>query len=147
MAAGERFIAAASGGLFHFGLVASPPPPVATTLAATGVTDSAVTLNGSVNGQGNSATVAFEYGLTPAYGTTFPASPATVSGTTAKAASATLSGLLSGTTYHFRVVATSAGGTIRGDDMTFTTTGLATLASLTLDSGTLRPGFASPCFY
>ena len=108
---------------------------------ATGKTDTEATLNGSVNGQGNSATVAFEYGLTPAYGTTVPASPATVSGTTAKAASATLSGLLSGTTYHFRVVATSPDGVIKGDDLTFTTTAAAGLSNLTMSAGTLSPAF------
>ena len=54
----------------------------------------------------------FEYGLTTSYGTTVAATPATVTGTTATAASATLGSLLSGTTYHYRIVATSPGGTV-----------------------------------
>jgi alpha-tubulin suppressor-like RCC1 family protein len=140
----ERIVAMDCGSDISLALVASPPAPLATTLAATNLHDTSATLNGSAMANGQTTAVIFEYGLTTAYGSVIAASPATILDTTVKSVSATPTGLLAATIYHFRVVATSAGGTTRGDDMTFTTTGLATLASLALDGGTLRPGFASP---
>lgn len=142
---GERIVGGLSGlwSWHNFALVASPPPPLATTLATTGETDTGATMRGNVSANGTSTSVSFEYGLTTAYGTTVTASPATLTGTTATAVSATLSGLLSGTTYHYRVVATSNGGTVTGDDLTFTTSSLACLSFLTPSNGTLSPAFAS----
>ncbi|MEI7911327.1 MAG: cadherin-like beta sandwich domain-containing protein, partial [Verrucomicrobiota bacterium] len=143
LATGENFTAA-SGGTYHsLALVASPPPPRVTTLAATGVMDTGATLQGSVNAQGGSVPVSFQFGLTSAYGTTLAATPANVTGSTPAPVAASVSGLLSGTTYHYRVVATSAGRTVTGADQTFTTTTLATLTSLGSSSGTLNPAFAS----
>ena len=83
--------------------------------------DNGAIFNGSVNAQGSTTVVSFEYGLTNSYGTTVVPAPDTASGTTTTSISATISGLLSGTTYHYRIVATSAGGTVKGEDMTFTT--------------------------
>ena len=45
--------------------VTAPAPPTATTLAATGVTTTAATLNGSVNPEGSATTVTFVYGTDP----------------------------------------------------------------------------------
>ena len=140
---GERFVDFLGGEATSFALVASPPLPVASTLAATGMLDTAATLNGSVIANGSRTTVSFEYGLTTAYGTTISATPAATTGTTATAEQATPAGLLAGTTYHYRVVATSAGGTVTGEDMSFTTSTTATLAGLSLSGGTLAPGFSS----
>jgi hypothetical protein len=118
---GERFIAGTSGAsAYHtLGMVASPPP-VAVTLAATGITAAGATLNGSVNATGASTAVSFEYGPTASYGTTIAASPTPVAGTAPTAVSSPLSGLVAGTTYHYRVVATNSSGTTQGEDMTFT---------------------------
>ncbi|MBN8459854.1 MAG: cadherin-like beta sandwich domain-containing protein [Verrucomicrobia bacterium] len=145
LASGEiiRGIAAGGSSRVNLALVASPLPPTVSSLAATGVTDSAVTLNGSVNASGGTTGVAFEYGLTTGYGSTAAATPATVTGTTATAVSATLTGLVPGTTYHFRVVATIGGGTVKGADRTFATTTAATLSGLSLSSGVLSPAFVS----
>ena len=140
--AGERFVSIHSGSDTSFALVASPPPPQATTLAATGILDTGATLNGSVNAQGLSTTVAFEYGLTTLYGAKVAAVPASASGLADTAVSAAVGGLLAGATYHYRTVATSAGGTVKGADMTFTTTGFASLSDLTVSSATLSPAFA-----
>jgi alpha-tubulin suppressor-like RCC1 family protein len=140
LGADERFVAAEAGTANSFALAASPPPPLAATLTATGILDSAATVNGNVNAQGSTVAVSFEYGLTTSYGATATAAPAT--GTTTTAVSATLSGLLSGNTYHYRIVAANGGATVKGDDLTFTTTTLGTLASLSLSSGTLDPAFA-----
>ncbi|MCX6865189.1 MAG: cadherin-like beta sandwich domain-containing protein, partial [Verrucomicrobia bacterium] len=142
---GERIVAGRAGSAaWHtLAVVAAVPPPMATTLAATGVLDTAVTLNGSVNAQAASTTVSFEYGLTTSYGASVSATPALATGVTTAAASAVVGGLLAGSTYHYRIVATSGGGTVTGGDLTFTTTTFASLTSLSLSSGTLLPSFTS----
>lgn len=96
-------------------------PPSATTLAAGSVTVSGALLNGTVNANGESTTVTFEYGITTGYGSSISATPGTVTGTTNTSVSATLSGLAESTTYNFRVKAVSAGGTVYGSNRTFTT--------------------------
>jgi hypothetical protein len=101
------------------------PPPTVVTTAATGITGTTATLNGTVNANGLVSTVTFEYGLTTAYGTTVPGVPATVSGSTVTAVSAAITGLLPGNTYHFRVDAVNANGTSNGNDMSFATPTLA----------------------
>jgi len=101
------------------------PPPTVVTTAATLVTGTTATLNGTVNANGIVSTVTFEYGLTVAYGTTVPGVPATVSGNIATAVAAALTGLLPGNTYHFRVDGVNSNGTSYGNDMTFTTPALA----------------------
>ena len=73
-----------------------------------------------MNPNGNATTYAFQYGPTTNYGSQTATTDAG-SGTTSTSAHATLSGLVSGTTYHFRVVATNAAGSTSGSDATFTT--------------------------
>jgi alpha-tubulin suppressor-like RCC1 family protein len=141
LAAGERITAVGNGGSHVLAVVATPPTPAVITLAATDVKDTTAVLRGSVNANGANVNVAFEYGLTTAYGATVAATPASASGKIATSVSASLGGLLSGTTYHYRVVATSAGVAVRGADQTFTTSSMAVLASLTTSGGALMPGF------
>jgi beta-mannanase len=75
-------------------------------------------LNGLINPGGLTTTVSFEYGTTTAYGTTITI--AGVTGyTTQTISSGALTGLTCGTTYHYRVTATNAGGTNVGADATF----------------------------
>ena len=144
LATGEFISSVNAGYLHNLMLVASPPAPVATTLAATTVIDTGASVRGTVNANGSTTTtIAFEYGLTPSYGTIAAATPATATGTTATAASAAISGLLTGTLYHYRIVAASSGGTVKGTDLTFTTGNLATLANLAIDGGTFAPAFSS----
>ena len=104
--------------------ISSPPPPsppAATTGSATSVTSHSVTLHGTVNPNGSSTTVVFEYGLTTGYGSEVTATQSPLSGTTDQTVSAGVSDLLPGTTYHFRVKATNSAGDSYGDDRTFTT--------------------------
>jgi len=93
--------------------------PVVITNAATNVTTSSGTLNGSLDPHGLATTVFFQYGTTTSYGSATPIQNQT--GNTYRNITANISGLAPHTTYHFRMVATNAGGTRMGGDSTFTT--------------------------
>jgi phosphodiesterase/alkaline phosphatase D-like protein len=99
------------------------PAPTATTTMATALSSSAATLNGSVNPEGVPTTYYFQYGTTAAYGSK-TATQSAGSASTAQAAAANASGLQASTTYHYRLVAVSAGGTVVGGDNTFATSKL-----------------------
>jgi len=97
--------------------------PTATTNAATSVTSTGATLNGSVNANDASTAVTFEYGLTTSYGNTVTADQ--IIGTSATEVSYALTGLTPNTNYHYRVVGVNAEGTTHGGDMTFSTADIA----------------------
>ena len=90
---------------------------VVTTNAATNITSSSATLNGTVNPNGLTTAVHFEYGTTTNYGSTTANSNYT--GNTTQNVSANITGLSPNTTYHFRLVGTNNGGTTYGNDRTF----------------------------
>jgi trimeric autotransporter adhesin len=96
-------------------------PPTVITNPASNIGVSTATLNGSVNANGQNATVWFEYGMTMAYGTPATATPSTVTGNSPTAVIANISGLSPNTIYHYRCVGQNIGGTIYGNDMTFNT--------------------------
>jgi hypothetical protein len=77
-----------------------------------------------VNPNGISTVYAFQYGTTTEYGheTTLTSAG---SGSIQVPVSAIISGLLSGTTYHYRIIAINTDGTATGGDLTFKTTGTA----------------------
>lgn len=119
----------------------APNSPGATTNAASAVALETVTLNGTVNSNGASTTVSFEYGADTSYGETIAADQSPVSALTDSGVSAGLSGLTAGTTYHYRVVAVNSKGTTYGSDMTFTTTTSApTVTTNSLDTDSSTPG-------
>jgi hypothetical protein len=96
--------------------------PAAVTGAATNVTRTSATLNGTVNPNGQQTTYFFQYGRSTAYGSSTPTASAGA-GTTATRVSASIGGLARRTTYHFRLVAIDAqGGRHPGADATFRTT-------------------------
>ncbi|MFZ4523937.1 MAG: T9SS type A sorting domain-containing protein, partial [Bacteroidales bacterium] len=97
------------------------PLPSATTTAASDVTVSTANLNGTVNANGSSTAVSFDYGPTIAYGTNVPGVPGPVTGLSPVPVSAVITGLQPATLYHYRVNGTNTCGTTNGDDMTFTT--------------------------
>ena len=99
--------------------------PYATTEAATDITTSTATLHGTVNPSGLSIAVSFEYGLTPAYGSTVTATPTPVTGTAVIPVSAAISGLAPATTYHYRTKGIGGTQPVYGSDLTFTTTAVA----------------------
>ena len=132
-----------AGATYHFRLVAtsdagsstgadlafttlSPPTVVTGQAAAVGPTSAA--LGGTVNPNGRSTSWYVEYGTSPSYGSKTP-SRSVGSGTAPVSVSATASNLRAGTTYHFRVVATSSLGTSQGTDASFVTSGTPGVAT------------------
>lgn len=98
--------------------------PVSTTGEASALTMNSATLAGTANPRGSSTTLTFEYGTDAAL-----ASPSTSTvkdaqtGNSVKTASVDLAGLGIATTYYYRLVATNAVGTTKGDIKSFTTKG------------------------
>ena len=95
--------------------------PAVTTLAATAITATGATLNGTVNADSNDSTVSFDYGTDNSYGTNVAGTPSPVTGVVATAVSVTVTGLNPGTTYHFRVNGTNVVGATQGTDLTLAT--------------------------
>ncbi len=94
----------------------------ATTSPASSISTTGATLNGVVNPKGIATTYHFELGTTTAYGTTVPVPDgAVVSDSSDHALSQAIAGLAPGTTYHYRIVASTLGFTTAGADMTFAT--------------------------
>ena len=99
-----------------------PLAPSVGTGAASGVGQSAVTLNGSVDPNGGEVTACrFEYGPTVAYGSSVACATLPGSGTSPVAVSAAVSGLVAGTSYYYRLLATNGIGTSMGEAQSFTT--------------------------
>jgi phosphodiesterase/alkaline phosphatase D-like protein len=114
--------------------------PAATTNAAGGISSTAATLNGTVNASNESTTVTFEYGLTTAYGTAVTADQSPVTGTSNTSVSKAVTGLVSNTTYHYRVVAVNPTGTTNGLDQTFTTSAVVPTVTTGSASGITSSG-------
>jgi hypothetical protein len=120
---------------FHLGTPTpfhtTPIPPKTETNDATDVSETKAVLNGTINPVGLPTTYHFEYGSTTAYGSRAPAEIEAVAGADRndRRVGWTITGLTPGTTYHFRLVATSHCNlsepaeqcVAEGDDHTFTT--------------------------
>ena len=98
-------------------------PPSVRTGAAQDVAATTATLTGAVDRRGRSTNWYFEYGTSTSYGARTP-NRGVPSGAGARNVTAPLTRLTPGTTYHYRLVATSDAGTGRGVDATFTTVGV-----------------------
>ena len=96
--------------------------PEVLTQSATEITSTGATLNATVNANYLSAAVTFEYGTDLTYGQTIAADQSPVTGNTGTIVSAHITGLVPGTTCHFRVKAVNELGTAYGNDLTFTIT-------------------------
>lgn len=119
--------------------------PAVTTQEASALTQTAATLNGVLNPNGRATTYAFEWGTTTAYGQR-TADVAVPVGARSQVVSAALTTLAPGTTYHARLVATNALGTVAGGDVVFTTVArpvvdpAPVLGKLRLASSTIATG-------
>ncbi len=115
-------------------------PADAHTDSAQVLSHSSVTLSGTVNPNGTETGCYFEYGTDQAYSGTTTNSPIG-SGRSESPASAVIGSLAENTTYHFRLIATNAGGTSYGEDQTFTT-----LPSSGVDTGDTSSSGGGGCF-
>src|SRR3989339_1697468 len=99
--------------------------PTVTTDTASRVTHNSATLRGTVNANGLSTTVWFQYRIVDGLSkSTF--STQTVIGTSDTEVSFSIIQLLPGTTYYCRLVAKNDAGTTYGDEVSFTTTDMKT---------------------
>ena len=94
--------------------------PAVSTEEASAITQTSASLNARVNPNGKEITECeFEYGRSKAYGATTPCRPPPGGGQNPVPVSASITGLVEGSTYHFRVRATNVNGTTYGGDQTF----------------------------
>jgi hypothetical protein len=86
-------------------------------------TQTTATLSARVNPDGQTITECkFEYGTSTSYGSSAPCKTLPGSGSSPVAVSASIgAGLAENTEYHFRITATNAAGTAKGEDVTFRT--------------------------
>lgn len=99
---------------------ATQAAPTVATGAASALSVTGATLNGTVDPLGADTSYHFEWGTSANYDQTTPAADAG-SGNGPGAVSAVLNGLAPDTTYHFRLVGHNSGGTTNGADVTFHT--------------------------
>lgn len=95
--------------------------PEASTENPTNLQSTSVTLNGQVNANNLPTNITFEYGTSTTYGNTIIANQSPISGNSSTPVTAILTGLIDGTTYHYRVKAVNSLGTTYGNDVSFTT--------------------------
>ena len=112
--------------------------PVVTTTAASAITASTATLNGTLNPSGLPTATYFEYGQTTSYGS-FSATNA-ASTNVALPVSTLVSNLVPGTVYHYRIVALNSGGTSTGSNLTFTTLPQTPVATTLAATGVTATG-------
>jgi hypothetical protein len=92
--------------------------PLATSGAAIAISATSESLAGTVNPNGTDTTYYFEWGTSAAFGNRTPVTDGGA-GASAAPVTATITGLKSGTTYEFALVATSSLGTSTGTTATF----------------------------
>jgi hypothetical protein len=94
--------------------------PVVVTLPASDITTNAATLNSTIIPSGPSAQAWFQWGLATNYGSV-TAPGALLASTLPTSVTNRVQPLLSGITYHYRIVATNGFGASYGGDLAFTT--------------------------
>jgi hypothetical protein len=99
----------------------TPGPPVLDSFTASSITTSSAIISAQVNPSLSPTSFHVEYGGTAAYGSHTIESASIGEDSSSHSATTTLSGLSSGTTYHYRVVASNAVDTTYGSDQIFTT--------------------------
>jgi|CZKG01.1.fsa_nt_gi hypothetical protein len=107
------------GGEAAIATVESPECSAGQTGPVSDLTSTTATLNGTVVPDGTATLSHFDYGTSTSYGSTTPS--ATPSGFGSQPTSAHVTGLTPGTTYHYRLDATTEDLATSGRDGTFTT--------------------------
>ena len=118
----------------------------------------AATLQAQIDPDGSETTYRFEYGETTSYGTSVPVPDGHIASGEefVSVPAAELTGLKTGTTYHYRVLATNLYGTTTGPDEQFATTTAAlvepSVSDVTATSATLKAeinplGFATTYYF
>jgi hypothetical protein len=120
------------------------PPllPAVDGASASGLTRTSATLAAQINPGFGPTSYRFEYGTATSYGFSTPSSESLGNDGVDHQVSTVVSGLIPGTTYHYRPVAINFAGTIHGPDQTFSTPDLPGITStsasaLTQTSATL----------
>jgi hypothetical protein len=107
------------------------PPAVGAESSQFSNEDSAVII-GEMNPEGLETSYEVQYGTSTAYGSHAPVSPVEIGPFTSMQGTITaLDELAPGTTYHYRLVASSSAGTSYGQDGTFTTSGARSTTAFT----------------
>ncbi len=104
------------------GVALAASSPTVSTGPAKSVSNTAESLTGTINPNGNQTGYVFQYGLTNAYGLG-SSSHSAGGGTKPVNAAATIRGLTPGTLYHYRIAALNKAGGAEGRDRTFNTSG------------------------
>jgi hypothetical protein len=111
-------------------LAVAAASPAVTTGDVSSVSNSSAILHGTVDPNGAETHYSFQWGLTKAYGSSSPLKSAGA-GSTSVPVQFKARGLLPGTTYHYRLVASSRAGATNGNDRTFKTAGHPPPAAVT----------------
>ena len=122
------------------------PAPSATTSAASNITSTSAVLNGVANARGNNSTALnFTYSTVPDLSsgvTTVTPTPSQATGLLDTPESATVTGLVTGTTYYFRLNITNVNGSNSGQILSFTPSAAPTVttdtATVTGTTATLK---------
>ena len=112
--------ALASGAFATSTLAAAQPLPAASTGGVSSVTPSSAVLHGSLDAKTYPTNYVFQYGTTKFYGGQTPLASGGQAPSTIQVSQA-IGGLQANTTYHYRILATSASGATPGVDRTFKT--------------------------
>lgn len=135
-------VAVGSGGQI---VTAFTPVPSATTQPASDVQRTTALVSGTVDPQDAAlSTCSFEYGTTTNYGSTAACANAPT-GSGQEPVSAALTGLATGTTYYYRLVAATAAGTAEGSAESFRTVAAAIVEPHPSIKGVPAPGQRLTC--
>jgi hypothetical protein len=116
----------------------SAEAPAVTTASAGAVTSTSAALNGALNPNGSAALGWFQYGTDPSFGTYQETAYQNIaSDNLSHNFSASVSGLVAGSTYYYRAVASNTGGRNQGSLVSFTTTSSTYTLSVSASGGTV----------